>query len=707
MVLSHQARKDGGGRFALPPSLRLPTFLYLVASLGLIAIVAVVALTPWASLPSSVLLLQTLFLALAAIAGEVRPIMLPGQNFEERTLSTSAPFVLALVALAGTGAAVVVQIIASIADDVRHRRPLQKSLFNTSQYALSVVAASAVYTGLTGRHFLAAPGEVTPRDLMYLLIAGIAMIAVNWLLVGGVVAIATSYPLATVLRQDSRDFLVTNVVLLSVGGIAALVAVDGVPALLLLMAPVIAAHMFAAAAARHAHDATHDSLTSLGNRGQLHYTLERALQDAAQAKSDGPGLILLDLDHFKDINDALGHPVGDRILVEVARRLSEAASENATVHRLGGDEFAVVLDGGLADTKQVAHDLIGCFDKPVTVENLELLVRASVGVAVAPDHGATSAELMKNADIALYQAKVERDRISTYSADLDVNSVERLQILADLRTALDNREMHLVYQPQFDLDEGCIRGVEALIRWDHPERGLVPPDSFVGLAENSGLIFPLTAYVLDSALAQLAQWRRDGHQLRLAVNLSARHLSDLALPDQVWEIAARHGVPLTSLVLEVTETGILSDPVRADVVIRSLRELGVEISIDDYGTGNASLNYLKRLEIDELKIDRSFVSNLLTDEHDRIIVHSTIELALNLGLRVVAEGIEDQETTDLLRHHGGVIGQGFHLGRPLSVADMTAKLEADARGGGDSVPARALGKKANAARPGTASKAVS
>jgi EAL domain-containing protein (putative c-di-GMP-specific phosphodiesterase class I) len=329
----------------------------------------------------------------------------------------------------------------------------------------------------------------------------------------------------------------------------------------------------------------------------------------------------------------------------------------------------------MAAARQVASDVLGSFDAPIPVETLELLVRASVGVAIAPLHGSDVETLMKNADIALYHAKIERDRISTYAPEFDVNTVERLQLLADLRIGLETRQLHVVYQPQVDLQTGRTVGVEALVRWVHPHRGLVDTGEFIVLAENSGLIFPLTAFVLDTALGQLASWRASGYDLRMAVNLSARHLSDLGLPDQVVAAADLHGVPLSALVLEVTETEILSDPIRADIVLRTLRGLGVEISIDDYGTGNASLGYLKRLQVDELKIDRSFVSNIDNDDHDRIIVRSTTELALALGLRVVAEGIEDEPTAVALRALGGVIGQGYHLGRPSLPEGVEARLK--------------------------------
>ena len=286
---------------------------------------------------------------------------------------------------------------------------------------------------------------------------------------------------------------------------------------------------------------------------------------------------------------------------------------------------------------------------------------------------------MKNADIALYQAKLDRDGISTYSPEYDVNTLERLQLLADLRTALDTGQLAVEYQPQVNLTSGRIVGVEALIRWQHPVRGSVPPDSFIPLAENSGLIAELTAFVLDTALGHLAALRAAGHELRMAVNLSARHLSDLALPSQVGEALMTHGIPPALLVLEVTETGILTDPARVDVVIGTLRDLGVAIAVDDYGTGNASLSYLKRLEVDELKIDKSFVIDMRRDKHDFIIVRSTIALALDLGLRVIAEGIEDEATATALRELGCDVGQGYHLGRPTTPDQILLRLDGERR----------------------------
>lgn len=642
--------------------------------MGTAALIAVVLATPWSLTVELAPLWPVAFLSVAAVVGELLPIRFPRAGGETRSLSTSAPFVLALIPVAGLGVAMVVQLLASLIDDVRwHRAPL-KSLFNSGQYALSVAACGAVFAGATGVPVADGPMLFSPADVPDLLVAGVAMIATNWILVAGVVSLSTGIRLIVVLGEDLRVFVVTNLVLLSVGGLAADIAADGVGLLVLLAAPVAAAHIFAAAAARHAHDATHDSLTGLGNRGQLDRELEHGLASARAEGADGPGLVLIDLDHFKDFNDTLGHPVGDSILREVARRLVEAAPGDATVHRLGGDEFAVVVHADGDRTLATARELLGSFDDPTRVGSLELLVRASAGVAVAPDHGLDAETLMKNADIALYHAKLERDRISPYSPEFDINTVERLKLLADLHAALDSRALHVVYQPQVDLSDGSVVAVEALARWEHPERGLVEPDEFIPLAENSGLIYQLTNFVLNRALADLACWREAGSDVRIAVNVSARHLSDIALPDQIAELLDRHDVPARSLVLEVTETGILSDPARADVVIRAVRALGVDIAIDDYGTGNASLSYLKRLEIDELKVDRSFVTTIGDDRHDLIIVRSTIELALALDLRVVAEGVEDEPTAEALRQLGGVIGQGYHLGQPMPAPAIASLL---------------------------------
>ncbi|WP_062200070.1 putative bifunctional diguanylate cyclase/phosphodiesterase [Demequina salsinemoris] len=640
--------------------------------MGLSALALVLIRTPWLDALDSAVLLPTLMLVGAAILGEAKPIDTSVGPGETRSLSMSTPFVLALVAVSG-GVALVAQVAASLTDDIVNRRDVKKSLFNVAQYSISVFVARVVYALLAGVPLFEGHAVVGTAQIAPLMVAGIAMVTVNWVLVAAVVSIASSQPFRLSSGEDVRTFISTNLMLLPTGGIAAMVADDGAIALVLLAAPVVAAHMFAAASAKHAHAVAHDSLTGLGNRGAMESRVRHALKAAREDELPGPGLVLIDLDHFKDINDTLGHSVGDTILQEVAQRLVDAAPDSV-VHRLGGDEFAVVIDGDLRAAQRAANGLLASLDEPVLVEGLEILVRASAGIAVAPEHGHTSELLMKHADIALYRAKRERDGISVFDYRHDVNSVETLQLLAELRTALEHDQLRVVYQPQVNLRTGRMVAVEALVRWDHPARAKVGPDKFIPLAENSGLIFPLTAFVLDTSLAQIAQWRKVRHDLRLSVNLSARHLSDLSLPQQISNALDKHGVPASALVLEITETGILSDAVRADVVIRAIRAIGVEVAIDDYGTGNASLNYLKNLEVDELKVDRTFVGNIHSDRHDHAIVAYTVELALDLGLRVVAEGIEDERTAELLREMGEVIGQGHHLGRPVPPHEIVRRL---------------------------------
>lgn len=678
VVLSR--RPDTGGaaaRAAAPPAF-LHAYVALVTLLGLACVAGVLARSPWVDVLDRVPLGPVLFLLVAALIGEARPLVIWRRDEPAETISLSLPFILALLAIGGLGIAVLVQVAVSTTDDVLSRRPLHKSLFNTGQYAVSVVAAGGTFALLSGDSVLAGPVPVDLRHIGPLLAAGLVMILVNRVLVATVVSLATRLPLGGILREEAWFNAGIQAVLLSIGGIAAYIAQAGTLPLVLLVAPVVATYLTSAGALRNAHDAAHDSLTNLGNRDKLMTRLRQSLHPHAPADA-GPGLILLDLDHFKDINDTLGHPVGDELLTHVAERLTTALDDPNAAHRLGGDEFAVLVDGGLVRAQEVAERLLAALAAPMSISGLEVLVRASAGVAVAPGHGNDADTLLKHADIALYQAKLERDRITTYDHHLDVNSVDRLRLLADLGTAIENHGLAVAYQPQVDLATRSVVAVEALVRWDHPTRGDVSPDEFIPLAENSGLISHLTSYVLDTALGALADWRRRGHDVRMSVNLATRHLSDLALPRQVCSALERHGVPADRLVLEVTETGILSDPARVDVVIAALRELGVGIAVDDYGTGHASLSYLKRLAIDELKVDRSFVSDMRSDHHDFVIVRSTIGLATDLGLRVVAEGIEEEETADELHRMGCSIGQGYHLGRPTTEAEVLARLDADAR----------------------------
>jgi diguanylate cyclase (GGDEF)-like protein len=424
------------------------------------------------------------------------------------------------------------------------------------------------------------------------------------------------------------------------------------------------------------HQALHDPLTGLPNRTLF---TERVRQAIDQRRGAGSvAVLLLDLDRFKEVNDTLGHHTGDLMLREVGLRLLRGLPVDHFVARLGGDEFGV-LAPAVADHEvavAVARQVQAALDEPFGVAELALEVGGSIGVAVGPAHGTDPAVLLQRADVAMYQAKQAHSQVELYDPARDQYSPRRLALIGELRAAVENAALAVHYQPKAELHGGRVVGVEALLRWPHPTRGPVPPDEFVPIAEHTGLIRPLTSYVLRTALEQCRAWQLDGGTLGMAVNLSARSLSEPGLVDDVDRRLAAAGVAPDLLTLEVTEGHVMSDPDHAVGVLRRLRGLGVHLAIDDFGTGYSSLAYLKQLPVDEVKLDRSFVMHMTSDRHDAAIVRSTIELAHNLGLCVVAEGVEDHSTWDLLADMGCDLAQGYHLARPMPADEVTRWLYA-------------------------------
>ena len=414
--------------------------------------------------------------------------------------------------------------------------------------------------------------------------------------------------------------------------------------------------------------AWHDSLTDLPNRALLHARIAAALGDAPDAP-DIPrplALLLLDLDHFKEINDAFGHHYGDALLRGAADRLRGLVRAGDTVARLGGDEFAVLLpDADAAGARRVADAIRTALDAPLPVEDHLLRVGTSVGIALAPAHGADGTTLLRRADMAMYAAKRGRLGVALYEPAQDQHTPERVALVGELRDAIEHGALTLHYQPQVDLTSGRICGVEALARWPHPERGLIPPDAFIPLAEQTGLIAPLTDWVLAEAIRQGREWQRAGLLLRVSVNLSMWNLHDPALPERVAALLREHELSPAWLRLELTESALMADTDRAMDVLARLSALGVGLAVDDFGSGYSSLAYLKTLPVDELKIDKGFVREMATDATDAAIVASTVALGHALGLRVVAEGIEDRATWDLLAGMGCDVAQGYHIARPL------------------------------------------
>jgi diguanylate cyclase (GGDEF)-like protein len=414
--------------------------------------------------------------------------------------------------------------------------------------------------------------------------------------------------------------------------------------------------------------ATTDELTGLANRERFRQAVEERIADAWDVHAHF-GVLLMDLDRFKEINDTLGHVYGDRLLRDLGPRLEAAIGPDGMVARLGGDEFGILFGDNADDVpvlEAAVARLLGAVAEPFAVDELSLEVGASVGVARFPEDGEDSHALLRCADIAMYAAKEAQTDYKLYSAAQNQHSMRRLSVLSDIRRALNSDEIVVHYQPIVDLEDLTVKGAEGLVRWEHPEHGMIPPGAFVQTVEQSGLIGPLTRHVLENAIAQCAAWRRDGRDMSVAVNLSVRNLLDRDLPREIERLLDSYGVPAAALQLEITESMIMSDPERALATVSRLSALGVRLSVDDFGTGYSSLANLRRLPIDELKIDRSFVSPMLQDESDLIIVRSTINLGHDLGLRIIAEGVEDRPTLDHLAELGCDLAQGYHLSKPMA-----------------------------------------
>ena len=423
--------------------------------------------------------------------------------------------------------------------------------------------------------------------------------------------------------------------------------------------------------------ALHDALTGLPNRALLDNRLQHAIR-AAGRDERSVGLLLLDLNQFKEVNDTLGHDAGDRLLRIVSDRLRTSMRASDTVARLGGDEFAVLLTDDVSPrrTLRAAERVLACFDQPLAIDGMSLQTGASLGVALYPDHGRTADEIRKNADVAMYVAKRRGGGVAVYDPVRDQADRDRLHVVSDLRRAIDDGQLELHYQPIVDLATGAVDRIEALIRWIHPERGVVPPIEFIDLAEVTGLIRPMTQWILDRALGDLADLRHEHPDLGLAVNVSIRNLYEPGFVDGVGEALERHGIPGSFLSLELTETQMMDDPLLADTVLGRLRQLGVRSSVDDFGTGHSSLSDLQSLPISELKIDTSFIQSMTDNDGAATIVRSVISLGHNLGLTVVAEGVEDNDAMTSLSLLGCDRAQGFLFSRPVPLNELRTHLGA-------------------------------
>lgn len=427
------------------------------------------------------------------------------------------------------------------------------------------------------------------------------------------------------------------------------------------------------------HMALTDALTDLPNRTLLNDRLEQALHQARRLGAP-LALLIIDLDRFKEINDAFGHAYGDLVLQALSQRIRRALRASDTVARLGGDEFAVILPtcASSSDAERAATKLLRVIQEPLIVEGQSLYVGGSIGVVLYPDHGADPATLLRRADMAMYAAKRDGEGWRMYAQHQDAEANSIVALTAALRDGIDRGHLVAHYQPKVELLSRRVLGAEALVRWDHPERGLIAPERFIGTAERTGLIKPMTAWMLETALSQVSAWQRQDIDLKIAVNLSMRSLHDPQLPNLLIELMKATNTSERCLQLEITETVLMSNPGRALDVIHRLNGMGIEFAVDDFGTGYSSLAYLQRLPVRELKIDKSFVSGMGRKEGDRAIVQSIIDLAHNLGLRVVAEGVETAEVAGLLSELGCDAAQGYYFAHPMAPEHLPAWLDAEA-----------------------------
>ena len=652
-----------GGKSARPSLTRPSLFaaswhLAVWGGWGLVAVAAVEVQSVMGGMPAAFWVIAVLVLL-----GELRPVRTAGSYGSEGTV-TSTAFVFAILYLWGLWPALLLQAVVTVTSELVKRKRAWITFFNVGQYVLSVSAAwlAMVVVGLPDG--IAPVGhQLTGWDLTWIAASWVIWFVVNDVLVAGVGADVGQTFLQGIF-ENIFFYIVTSAAVLALSPLIVLAAQTSVWYVPLLMIPMFAVHKTARISLQEQHKALHDSLTGLPNRKFLLRSVGEAVEQV-----DAPpfALALLDLDRFKEVNDTLGHHVGDQLLQLVAVRIRGVLRPEDLVARLGGDEFAVYLPDvtGARAAADVAIRIRQALNEPFQLEDVLLELEVSIGIAVFPEHGADVEQLMRRADVAMYVAKEQHTEVEVYDPSRDRHSTGRLGLLAALRRALEADELDLHYQPKVALEGGGVVGVEALIRWNHPERGFIPPDEFIPLAETSGLMHRLTAFVINTALAQVAAWRDEGFLVAVAVNVSARDLHGAELARTVSEALARHRVPATLLKLELTERTLMAEHTRVLDTLVALEALDVELSLDDFGTGYSSMFMLKRLPVSEIKVDQSFVSRLTKDGDDASIVRSIIDLAHGLGLQAVAEGVETAEVWDQLVGLGCDTAQGWFVSRPM------------------------------------------
>ena len=582
--------------------------------------------------------------------------------------------------------------------EIRRELPFFKALFIRAQIAASVIAESIVFKIVVpdSENIAHTPTGITqmPRLLIAVLLASFVGYMVNLLFVAVYDSFITGKSPWAFIRKIHVGVFGEFVIAYMALALFSVLVVRGYYnfrafSVIIFMAPLLFArqmfqrtHSLQAATdelavkqAENEYQALHDSLTGMPNRMFFH---QRLLDELERAKETDTrmAVILMDLDHFKEINDTLGHHFGDMLLQEIGPRMASVLRDNDLMARLGGDEFGIVLPD-LPNEEialRVADRLLEELEQPVSVEGLALDISGSLGIALYPMQAEDAETLLRRADVAMYVAKEKGGGYEVYQDSFDRHNPQRLTLIGQVRPALETGEFVMYYQPKVRLMDGRVAGAEALIRWEHPSLGLVPPDEFIPLVEKTVLLRPLTQYVAETVLKQWKEWAAMGIRLPIAINVSPRSLLDQDFPDQIQQLLRDYDIPPAFLRIELTEGFVLGDSGRTVTVLDALSGVGVGLSIDDFGTGYSSLSYLKRLPIEEIKIDRSFVMQMHVDANDFMIVRATVDLGRNLGLRVVAEGVEDLSTFDRLADFGCDEAQGYYISKPLSAVEFTRWL---------------------------------
>jgi diguanylate cyclase (GGDEF)-like protein len=684
------------------PRIGSPLWIYLTVVTGAGGALLAVAMAALRGAGLPVLIREPLLPAIAVLCviGELRPIVTPGKTRQDSG-DVSLTFTFAALLYWGFPVAALVRLITSLLSAVIGRRAAFRAAFNTAQFTLSLGAAWLVLfaAGIHGRPL--SPWVPTGRQLGGVALAACAYFAVNFLLVGVAVAVHERAPIGATLRRLLPYQAFVSLVLLSAAPLVVVVMSRSVLLVLLFLLPLSAVYVNAAMSLKREHQALHDELTGLPNRAFLYARAGEALAEAAR-QGNRVGFLLLDLDHFKVVNDTLGHETGDRVLKIVAHRLAHSVRPGDLVARLGGDEFAVLLPAARpgSTAREVAMRLRAALAGAIHLEEMTLQVETSIGIAFYPEDARGVDLLVQRADVAMYLAKERRTGVEAYANGAGRRSAAPVSLLGDLRRGLDHGELELHYQPKVSLPGGRTCGMEALVRWRHPQRGLVLPGEFIHAAQRSSLMHDLTAFVVDAALSQAAHWRRDGLGVQMCLNLTDRDLLDNRLTAMIGGGLEAHGLEPADLMLEIGEGVLAGEPAQAISAIRALAALGVAICIDDFGTASSSLVRLKRLPVSEVKVDASFVTKLFDVADNELIVSSLVGLVRALGIRSVAEGVETAEVAAALAAMGCDAAQGWCFSHPLEPSAASQWLashrpapgrDAETAPAGDRVPAGDLG----------------